>query len=89
MKVLLFHVLDKAEVDFPFRETATFVDAETGERLQVDPAYVRKDYQQQIAEFLDRYRRMCADCQIDYVSTDTSVPYDFMLAHYLRKRSRL
>ena len=39
--------------------------------------------------FIERYRRMCADCQIDYVSTDTSVPYDYMLSRYLAKRNRL
>jgi hypothetical protein len=31
---------------------------------------------------------MCADCEIDYVMTDTSVPYDFMLSRYLSARLR-
>jgi uncharacterized protein (DUF58 family) len=88
-EVILFHILDKAEIEFPFRETATFLDAETGERLLVDPSYVKSDYLEQISVFLERYRRMCADCQIDYVHTDTSVPYDFMLSRFLKKRSRL
>ena len=62
---------------------------ETGERLQVDPAYVRDDYRRQIEEFLGRYRRICADCQFDYVLSDTSVPFDHMLSRYLEKRTRL
>jgi uncharacterized protein (DUF58 family) len=88
-EVIVFHVLDKAEIDFPFRELATFVDEETGYRLQVDPAYVREDYRRQIEGFIERCRRTCADCQIDYVMTDTSVPYDFMLSRYLSKRTQL
>jgi len=88
-EVIVFQVLDRAEIEFPFGETASFVDMETGERLQVDPAYARADYCRQVEEFLDRYRRICADCQFDYVLADTSVPFDFMLSRYLEKRSRL
>lgn len=88
-EVIVFHVLDKAEVEFPFREVATFVDMETGERLQIDPAYVRDEYRRQVEVFVERFRKICADCRIDYVRTDTSVPYDFMLSRYLAKRSRL
>jgi uncharacterized protein (DUF58 family) len=88
-EVIVFHVLDRAEIEFPFRETSSFVDMETGDRLQVDPAYVRDDYRRQLSEFLDRHRRICADCQFDYVLTDTSVPFDYMLSRYLEKRSRL
>ncbi len=87
--VIVFQVMDRAEIDFPFRETASFIDMETGERLQVDPAYARADYCRQVAEFLDRYRRICADCQFDHVLADTSVPFDYMLSRYLEKRSRL
>lgn len=88
-EVIVFHVLDHAEIDFPFRDTASFVDMESGERIQVDPAYVRDDYRRRIEEFIDRYRHICADCQFDYVLADTSTPLDSMLARYLEKRSRL
>jgi len=87
-EVIVFHVLDHAEITFPFRDTASFVDMETGERLQVDPAYVRDEYRRQLDAFIDRYRKICADCQFDYVLTDTSVPFDYMLSRYLEKRTR-
>lgn len=87
-EVIVFHVLDRAELEFPFPRTAEFVDMETGERLQVDPAYVREDYQRSIEEFLARYRRICADCRFDYVLADTTVPFDHMLSRYLEKRAR-
>lgn len=85
-EMIVFHVLDKAEIEFPFRETASFVDLETGERLQIDPSYVRDDYLRRVREFIDGYRRACAECRVDYLQTDTSVPYDLMLSRYLAKR---
>ncbi len=87
-EVILFHVFDKAEIDFPFRDTIALHDLETKERIQVDPAYVRDQYIAQIEEFIENYRRACAEAQIDYVLTDTSVPYDFMLTKYIAKRNR-
>jgi len=88
-EVIVFHVFDPAELNFPFREATTFHDLETGQRLRVDPAFVRDDYCQQIQAFIDGYRRLCADCLIDYVMTDTATPYDFMLSRYLAKRQDL
>ncbi|MBN1853240.1 MAG: DUF58 domain-containing protein [Pirellulales bacterium] len=88
-EVILFHVFDEAEIEFPFHETAQFEDMETGARLQVDPSFVRDDYREQMQAFIDTYRKACADCQIDYIMTHTSVPYDLMLSRYLAKRSTL
>jgi len=86
-EVIVFHVFDKAEIDFPFRDVVAFHDLETDERLQIDPAYVREVYVEQIEEFIETYRRACAESAIDYVMTDTSVPYDFMLSRYISKRN--
>ena len=87
-EVILFHVFDKAEIEFPFRDVIAFHDLETKERIQVDPAYVRDTYLEQIEAFIEAYRRACSEAQIDYVLTDTSVPYDFMLTKYIAKRNR-
>jgi len=88
-ELILFHVFDKAEIEFPFRDVIAFHDLETDERLMVDAPFVRDVYRQQIEDFIARYRQACAEMQADYVMTDTSVPYDFMLSRYLSKRSRL
>jgi uncharacterized protein (DUF58 family) len=87
-EVIVFHVFDKAEVEFPFRDVIAFHDLETGERIQVDPAYVRDTYLAQVRSFIEHYRRACSESQIDYVLTDTSVPYEFMLSRYIAKRNR-
>jgi len=88
-EVIVFHVMDRAEIDFPFRDSVAFHDLETNERIQVDPLYIRKTYLEEIERFLTAYRRGCADENIDYVLADTSTPYDVMLTRYLAKRNRL
>lgn len=88
-EVLIFHVLDPDELRFPYQRLSDFIDMETGERLQVDPAYVREEYLRQVQGFVDAYKRDCANQNIDYVLTDTSVPYDFLLFSYLSKRQRM
>ena len=87
-EVLLFHVLDTAELDFPFERLSDFEDMETGERMQADPAYVREAYRENLREFCDSYRRDCAAGHIDYVPANTSTPYDWLLRAYLDKRKR-
>ncbi len=86
-EVIVFHVLDKAEIDFPFNDTIAFHDLETDERLQVDPAYVREAYIEQMEAFIEQYRRSCREMNADYVLTDTTVPYDLMLSRYIAKRN--
>ena len=88
-EVILFHIFDKWELDFPFRKLSDFVDMETNEEIQVDPRYVRDEYQKEVQRFIDGYKRDCAASRVEYVQTDTSVPYDFMLSSYLAKRKRL
>jgi uncharacterized protein (DUF58 family) len=87
-EVIVFHVLDRAELEFPYRDTASFIDMETGVRVEVDPAYVRDEYVRRVGEFLERCKKVCADTQVDYVAADTSTPYDLLLSRYLEKRAR-
>jgi hypothetical protein len=88
-EMIVFHVLDPAEVAFPFRDLMNFHDLETGERIEIDPAYVRDEYVAQVQAFIETFRRACAEARIDYVLAETSTPYDFMLSKYLASRSRL
>lgn len=88
-EVLVFHVLDAGEVAFPFERLSEFIDMETGERMQADPAYMRAEYQRQVQNFVETCRRDCASGNIEYVPANTSVPYDMLLHAYLSRRKRL
>lgn len=84
--VILFHVLDEAEVSFPFDGTVDLKDPETGESLVLDAASMRGDYLDAVRELRDTYRRDCFAAGIDYVPLDTSMPFDKALLEYLSQR---
>ena len=88
-QVILFHVMDPAELEFPFKKILSFVDMETQERLQVDPRYVREAYLKEVGAFIEMYRKECSDRNIEYALTPTSTPYDLMLLNYLARRRAL
>jgi len=85
-QIIVFHVLDPAEIEFPFDKTLSFVDLETNDRMQIDPRYLREAYQREMSAFRERYRRECSDRNIEYVSAATDTPYDRMLLRYLASR---
>jgi uncharacterized protein (DUF58 family) len=88
-QIIVFHLLDPAELDFPFRKILSFVDMETSERLLVDPRYVREGYLEEMRAFVDNYRRECGNRNIEYVLTTTEKPYEAMLLQYLAKRKMM
>ncbi len=84
--VILFHVLDEAEVHFPYDGPVDFEDPETGETISVDATGFRDDYLKNLSEFQDEYRKRCSNMRIDYVPMDTSMPFDTALTEYLISR---
>jgi uncharacterized protein (DUF58 family) len=84
--VIIFHVLDEAEVQFPFNGVIEFEEPETEERIQVDASNFRVDYQAEVEAFRQRYRRECLQSGIDYVALDTSMQFDKALMEYLTSR---
>ncbi len=84
--VILFHVLDEAELRFPFEGMVEFEEPETGEKLQVDATDFRPEYLAEIAAFRDRYHQECLTSGVDYVPLDTSMQFDRALTEYLAQR---
>jgi len=84
--VILFHVLDEAEVSFPFDGMIDFQEPESGSSLIVDAASIRADYLETLTELRNRYRRECLSIGADYVPLDTSMPFDKALLEYLSQR---
>ena len=84
--VILFHILDEAEVKFPFDGMIEFDEPETHQKLQVDASSFRGDYLAEVQKFCDMYRRECFQAGIDYVGIDTSMQFDKALTGYLVSR---
>ena len=88
-EVIVFHILDPDEVEFPYTDTATFVDLESGERLTTEPWEIARRYREKLEAWSEFYRRHCRERRIDYVRLDTRTPFDRALLAYLEKRARL
>ena len=86
--VIVFHVLDEAEVRFPFRGLTDFHEPETGERLELDADGFRAEYRDTLQAWRERYRRECLEMGADYVPLDTATPFDRALTEYLVQRRR-
>jgi uncharacterized protein (DUF58 family) len=87
-EVILFHILDEAEVHFPFTGRVEFEDVESPAKLEVDARGVRDDYLAALADFRGRWKAECGAARVDYVPMDTSVAFDRALLDYLILRQR-
>jgi uncharacterized protein (DUF58 family) len=84
--VILFHILDEAEVKFPFSGMVELEDPESHSKLEVDADFSRKDYLEQMNAFRDEFREESFRSGIDYVPLDTSMQFDKALMEYLLAR---
>ena len=85
--VIVFHLLDQAELDLPFDGNILFEDLEQANlKVVADPRAIRKTYQEVVREFVSEMRKQCRDNAIDYQLISTSTPLDQALASYLSWR---
>jgi uncharacterized protein (DUF58 family) len=87
-EVIVFHVLDPAEIRFPFDQMARFRDMETQDEIVAVPEVVRGRYLDAMRDLQDRYRRELRLAGIDYVVLDTSVSLEIALTSFLMTRRR-
>jgi uncharacterized protein (DUF58 family) len=85
-EVLLFHVLDPAEIRPEISEAASLIDLETDETLEVSPEYVRNQYPPKINAHLETLRDRAHDSAMDYHLLRTDRPLDGALREYLSIR---
>lgn len=86
--VIVFHLLDRDELEFPFKEATLFQDLEEDLRLLTDPYAVRSAYLKTIQGLIEGYRKSCASERIDYDLLDTSVGLDRAMTRYLAWREK-
>jgi uncharacterized protein (DUF58 family) len=87
--VIVFHVMDPAELTFPFERAARFRDLEMGDEVMAVPSVVRQQYLDALNEAVERYKRELGGAGIDYRILDTSVPLEFALMSYLSTRGKV
>lgn len=87
--VIVFHILDPYELQFPFEQAARFRDMETADEVMAVPSTVRKGYIERMQGLIATYRRELGLVGIDYCLLDTSQPLELGLMSYLMTRRRM
>ena len=86
--VMVFHLLDSDELEFPFEQPTRFIDLEEDINLLTDPQAVRSSYLKSMNSLIEGYRQSCASYRIDYSLFNTSVGLDRALVRYLTWREK-
>ncbi|WP_396623849.1 DUF58 domain-containing protein [Luteitalea sp.] len=88
MEVVVFHVLDEAELTFPFEQAGTFRDVETGEEILTHGASARQAYLDAVGAWREAYVTELRGAGVDYQLARTSEPLDLSLLGWLGARGR-
>lgn len=84
--VIVFHILDDDELEFPFTGPTRFDGLESLDHLNCNPRALREGYLAALNQFLEQIRRGCARNAIDYSLLRTSQPLDTALSAFLSRR---
>jgi uncharacterized protein (DUF58 family) len=87
--LMVFHVLDPAEIEFSYDDASSFEDMESGEQIPVVPEALVKQYRALMQEHIDALTTKFSEHRIDYTMLNTSKPLDHALFSYLSNRERL
>jgi hypothetical protein len=85
--IVVFHLLDRDEVEFPFERMTLFQGMEQLPELLCDPKSLRDAYLAEIEGFAEAIRKGCLGQRIDYVRVVNSMPLDVVLTSYLSARA--
>jgi uncharacterized protein (DUF58 family) len=86
-EVIVFHILDPAEIEFPFRDTTLFKGLEDLSQMLTDPHALRRAYRDEVNSFLTEIKKACRMADIDYVPLSTNLNLGIAISSYLASRS--
>jgi uncharacterized protein (DUF58 family) len=88
-EVIVFHVMDPYELEFPFEGTYEFIGLEGGSRMKTNPAAIKKSYLQSMDAFRHRVHEICQNSGCHYVLANTGHPLAEMISGYLAFRHKV
>lgn len=86
--IILFQVLDPQELDLQLKKAVQFKDMETGQSVNVDPEFARKEYSERILEHIGEIKEVANATSADHVVLTTDEPLGTALRNYLMHRQR-
>jgi len=87
--LIVFHVLDPAEIDFPYDDASAFEDLESGEQIPVVPEALAGKYRELVRAHIEALATKFGELRIDYSLLNTANALDHALFNYLSMRERL
>ena len=87
--LMVFHVLDPAEIEFTYDDASSFQDLESGEQIPVVPESLAKQYRGLVQDHITALTTKFSEHRIDYTLLNTAEPLDHALFSYLSNRERL
>ncbi|WP_242335544.1 DUF58 domain-containing protein [Anaeromyxobacter sp. SG66] len=87
-EVTIFHVLDPAELEFPFDDPTLFLSMEDARQVEAHGRDVRKGYLEVLGRWLEETKRTAAEADVDYALCRTDRPLDEVLVPFLARRER-
>ena len=87
--IVLLHVMDDDELDFPFEGPTKFEGLEIPDHLACNPRALREGYLAAVGEFLAEARRRAASAACDYSLIRTGEPVDAALVKFLSRRASM
>jgi uncharacterized protein (DUF58 family) len=86
--VIVFHILDPAELEFPFEHVTQFKGLETMGEIVAEPRSLRAAYLREVRSFLAQVRTGCRTQNVDYLQVRTDQPLDTVLSTFLAARGK-
>lgn len=86
-ELVIFHVLDPDEIEFPFERLSMFRDMEEPLRLLVDPRAIRDEYRRHLSAFMEEVKKECTGHGIDYILARTDIGPARLLSSWLSYRA--
>jgi uncharacterized protein (DUF58 family) len=87
-EVMLFHILDPAELRFDFDQPVLFHDVESGRELLLDPAAARAGYLHRLTTHNNAVEMACRKLGAGYRRLATDEPLELALFDFLRERAQ-
>ena len=84
--VAVFHLVDKAELEFPYEDPTLFLSMEDERRVEVNPREIKESYLEEFNRFLEATRDACRAADCDYERVRTDEPIDEVLLRFLGRR---
>ncbi len=88
-QVLVFHIMDPAELFLEGPPEARFEDLETGDSVSVRPRELRVAYNETVRRAIEAWRTQCRRGGIAYYHVLTDTPFGYVLRRATARRARL